>query len=107
MRRMAHAHGLHACLKQTCVHACQTHYKCARTWFACAVQAGNSVTRLVVPSLELQSDQHADTPWPWEALRVDKPNITDLCKLPDPAGQRAVRVLCRDVYIDSSVLQVR
>ncbi len=41
---------------------------------------------LHVDRLALQSDQHANTPWPWEVLRVHEAvTATQLLRLPNPA----------------------
>ncbi len=54
------------------------------------LQCGEAVKRLVVGSLQLQSDQHANTPWPWEHLVLKtSAAMTQMLRLPDPA--RAAR----------------
>lgn len=53
--------------------------------------ACGTVARLTVASLELQSDQHANTPWPWDKLTVyaRETDITHLAQLPDPTKRQA------------------
>ncbi len=57
-----------------------------------AVVATN-VHSLSVRSLSLQSDEHANTPWPWKQLTVETVDMAQLLKLPSPAtacGGKAV-----------------
>ncbi len=58
--------------------------------------------------LSLQTDQHANAPWPWEELIVHNCDINQLLRLPDPSGPGAPRlVVCDEVFLDSKELQVR
>ncbi len=76
--------------------------------FMAHAQASAQITGLCVSSLALQSDTHANTPWPWDELSISSFDITDLCKLPDPAGERVPReVSCREVILSERMLQVR
>ncbi len=70
---------------------------------------GPHMRHLAVKSVALQSDSHADTPWPWDELWVDKEvTASQLCKLPNPAGSGAARVLsCDSLIMDSDTVQVR
>ncbi len=50
------------------------------------LQSGQGISRLVVRSLDLQSDQHANTPWPWQELIIkSSADMVQLLRLPDPA----------------------
>ncbi len=57
------------------------------------LQLGEQVSSLSVGSIHLQSNQHANTPWPWEKLTIEWFDIADLCKLPDPRGTCKPRVI--------------
>ncbi len=61
--------------------------------------------RLSVPSLNLQSDQHANTPWPWEELAVSECDAAMLLRLPNPGGEGAPRVVrCESITLDANKL---
>ncbi len=51
---------------------------------------GTRVERLTCPSVALQSDQHANTPWPWEFLTCTTLDVGQVCRLPDPAGAKSI-----------------
>lgn len=74
-----------------------------------ASQAGTLLNRLVVDDVQLQSDQHANTHWPWEELQVlGDMNVAMFAKLPGPASAGVRRNLqCKTLYMDSSILEVR
>ncbi len=44
------------------------------------------VRRVSVSSLQLETADHVDTPWPWEELAVDHVSARELLKLPRPVG---------------------
>ncbi len=72
-----------------------------------ALQLGSSMQGMLMGAVELQSDTHANTPWPWEDFRVDALHVTRLLRLPDPGQAKSPRQLrCCHVHIDSSVEQV-
>ncbi len=72
-------------------------------------QARSQITSLSVRSLALQSDTHANTPWPWDELTIDTLYIADLCKLPDPSGvEDGVWVECTTLIVhNDTIAQVR
>ncbi len=71
----------------------------------CTMQNWQSVE---VPSLTLQSDTHANTPWPWDELTIDTLDIADLCKLPDPSGAEERMFFTSETILDAQcILQVR
>ncbi len=49
-----------------------------------ALQLAPHMPSLTVRNLDLQTSQHASTPWPWEELTIDTLDIAELCKLPMP-----------------------
>ncbi len=61
--------------------------------------------RLSVGGLSLQSDQHANAPWPWEELTVWECDAAMLLKLPSPAGAGAPRVLrCAGITFNATAV---
>lgn len=69
---------------------------------------GPHMKHLEVKGLALQSDTHGSTHWPWERLNVHTLDVSQLCRLPNPAGPGAPRVLaCSSLIIYSGILQVR
>ncbi len=70
------------------------------------LRVAEHVPRLSVGSLSLQSDTHANTPWPWDELTIDTLDIADLCKLPDPSGAKdGVWVECVTVMVDRKTIE--
>ncbi len=64
------------------------------------LQLGGQVRHLEVDGMRLQSDQHANAPWPWAELSsYDTMSITDLCKLPNPSSAYKRRVV-NTSYLD-------
>ncbi len=60
---------------------------------------------LMVKSLDLQSNTHANTLWPWDTLHLRECNVTMLALLPNPVG--SVRdVGCPQLFMDARVTQV-
>lgn len=74
-----------------------------------ALQLGANMPSLNVGAFDLESDQYANTPWPWEGLTIDMLDIADLCKLPMPTGDgdTRVRVKFRAFGFYSLISQVR
>ncbi len=52
---------------------------------------GRQVRKLTVDKLALESDQHANTPWPWEEFVIRTCNVAHFARLPDPRGGRGKR----------------
>ncbi len=48
------------------------------------MQAGPHVRKLSIYQLGLQSDTHANTPWPWEQLNIEYMQPIMLLRLPSP-----------------------
>ncbi len=68
---------------------------------------GTRVQNLTCPSLALQSDQHANTPWPWDELTCTTFDVGQVCRLPDPAGTQGGRaVWVEELVIGPEVDQV-
>ncbi len=57
------------------------------------LRVGPRLCRLSVYSLSLQSDQHANTPWPWDELTVLQCDAAMLLRLPNPGGEGTFRVV--------------
>ncbi len=52
------------------------------------LQLGQGIRKLTVDSLSLQSDTHANTPWPWDQLDVGTgDDMTQLLRLPTPVSR--------------------
>ncbi len=73
------------------------------------MQASPYLSSVDLCTLELQSDTHANTPWPWNEITIDTLDIADLCKLPNPSGGegRPRRVICRELVFSERLLEVR
>ncbi len=70
--------------------------------------ASEHIRTLSVPRVRLQSDTHANAPWPWEELSVDRFDLSMLARLPWPGGEGAPRkVVCEVFCIDSVTPEVR
>ncbi len=67
----------------------------------CTVQVAPQLPYLGCESLDLQSDQHANTPWPWRHLHVEMCDVHMLTKLPEPTSDGEQRSV-----IASRVVQV-
>ncbi len=67
---------------------------------------GAHMPSLSVPSLALQSDQHAAAAWPWHELSVETVDVADLRKLPGNSWPSTRRIRCR-VLVLSSLQQVK
>ncbi len=72
--------------------------------------AGTQIRSLQVGRLSLQSDTHANTPWPWEEVVVRKMSLGDVLKLPNPAGAGGGKGQCvvcvRELVIDNNIDKV-
>ncbi len=71
------------------------------------LRMGPYMRRLSVPSLALQSDQHANTPWPWEELSVGALDLAQFGRLPDTTAaqsQANVEVRC-DLSVGADIFQ--
>ncbi len=55
------------------------------------LRMGPRMRRLSVPSIALQSGQHANTPWPWDELAVQAVDLVQVARLPEPQGAGAPR----------------
>ncbi len=68
--------------------------------------AGPHMRHLWADVLELQSDQHANVPWPWDELHAGNICTWDLVRLPDPGvSERVVRCEALCVYDLESLSQ--
>jgi hypothetical protein len=75
-----------------------------------AVQLQPHMQRLVAERLDLRSDAHSTSPWPWQMLEVGTFSVSALLRLPDPSssGDGTSRVIrCQQVVIDARVCEVR
>ncbi len=63
--------------------------------------------KLNVVSLKLQSDTHANTPWPWEELTVHEFYVLKLLRYPWPGGDGAPRKVAAFLLLDASIREVR
>ncbi len=73
-----------------------------------AIAAATQLPQLWASSLALQSDQHAGAAWPWDELRIDTVEVSQLLRLPNPAGEGAPRKLvCGDLHIGTDTAKVR
>ncbi len=71
------------------------------------VQAGKHVSKLSADSVALQSDTHANTPWPWDDFSVAHFDISALLKLPDPGGGDGLRVIrCAELSLGGVTTEV-
>ncbi len=71
-------------------------------------QMGPRMRRLSVHSLALQSDQHANTPWPWDELGLGGVDLAHIARLPNPSGEGAPHMVTevQVVLVSEDVLQV-
>ncbi len=69
------------------------------------LQMAPHLRSLSAPSLALQSDTHANTPWPWDELTIDTLDIADLCKLPDPSGAVDRMIYTSEILFDAQRIQ--
>ncbi len=71
------------------------------------LQLAPNMRSLHVWSLSLQSDQHANTPWPWEELTIDMLDIGQLGRLPMPAHDAMTTIRSQKIELLSVDEQVR
>ncbi len=78
------------------------------TRLAQLLSAGRQIHSLSLSGLDLQSDTHANTPWPWTSVSVHTLRVAMLARLPHPGTEGPPRtVRCSQIQIDDSVEQVR
>ncbi len=70
------------------------------------LRIGSRVRTLICPSLVLQSDQHAKTPWPWERLTCPTFDLGQLHRLPELRKGQRVTVCVRELIVGADTAQV-
>ncbi len=73
------------------------------------IAMGPQLCRVSVGSLSLQSDAHANTPWPWEELSVSTLDLGQVSRLPQTTvscGRPARKVEVRSLHLSSDITQV-
>lgn len=72
------------------------------------VELAPSMRRLAVRSLALQSDQCANTLWPWEQLTVETLDMAQVLRLPKPSSEGVICVVeFSRLEVGAGVQQVR
>ncbi len=71
-----------------------------------ALEMGPCVRSLSVEGLELQSDQHANTAWPWDELECEFMTLSSVLKLPRAHGPGDCVIRTLEVYIDTPATEV-
>ncbi len=89
-----------------CVCVCVCTCMC-RTLAGLVLQAGPHVRILSVGRLGLETETHANTPWPWERMMIGRCDVSMVAFLPNPQPGTATPIIhITEVDITPSVTEV-